>query len=105
MIRKLIQGYGRWRRLNHEGLNEDDFVGLRKFERAKAIAIVVATMPTVPLMLSDEFGIDRGWLWYGWAVVAVAWLVGILALVAWSSAQSFRIYMRNWRDKTYRNDS
>ena len=99
MIRKLVQGYRHWRRLNHEGLNEHDFVGLRKFEKAKAIGILVAAAPTVPLMLSDEFGIGRGWLWYGWAVIAVAWLVGIVGLVMWSSVQSLQIYMRNWRNK------
>lgn len=99
MFRKLIQGYRRWQLPNHEGLNEDDFVGLRKFQKAKAIGILVAAVPTIPLMLSDEFGFQRGWLWYGWAVIAVAWLVGIVGLVAWSSVQSLQTYMRNWRTK------
>jgi hypothetical protein len=88
--------YRAWRRLNSEGLTENTLEGYGKFKRAEAIGLLTAMAPSVPLIISDEMGFARGWLWYGWGVVAVAWFVTVLGLIFYHTGRTAARYYREW---------
>ncbi|HTM72498.1 MAG TPA: hypothetical protein VL198_04640 [Pseudolabrys sp.] len=88
--------YRAWRRLNGEGLTENTLEGYDKFKRSEAIGLLAAMAPSVPLIISDEIGFARGWLWYGWGVIAIAWFVTVLGLVFYDSGRTAARYYREW---------
>ena len=96
MRRTAIRFYRWWRALNHQGLVENSFDGNGKHRRAEAIGLLVAAAPMVPLMVSDEMGLERGWLWYGWGAIAIAWGVSILGVTIYQTGKTAVRYCRGW---------
>jgi hypothetical protein len=88
--------YRSWRRLNREGLTENTLEGYGKFKRAEAIGLLVAIAPTVPLMISDEMGLSRGGLWYGWSVIAIGWFVTVLGVIFYQTGKTAARCYRDW---------
>lgn len=88
--------YRWWRALNHQGLVQNSFGGYDKHKRAEAIGLLIAAAPMLPLMVSDMTGLERGWLWYGWSVIAIAWGVGVLATIFYQTGKSAVRYYRDW---------
>jgi hypothetical protein len=88
--------YRSWRQLNRHGLTENSLEGYGRFKRAEAIGLLTAIAPSVPLMISDQMGFARGWLWYGWSVIAVAWFVTVLAVILYQTGKVAACYYRQW---------
>lgn len=65
--------------------------------RAEAIGILTAMAPFVPLMISDELGLDRGWPWYLWAVIAAGWGVACVGLMLRNAAHDVGVVWRRYR--------
>lgn len=97
MKRPALNFYRSWLRLNREGLTANTLLGYLKFKRAKAIGLLTAIAPSVPLMISDEMDLTRGWLWYGWSVVAIAWSVTVFGVIFYQSGKAAVRYYREWR--------
>lgn len=97
MLEFLKRQYRRWRALQHFGLMTAGWAGWRASRRAEAIGILVAMAPCLPLMISDELGLARGWLWYGWAVISVIWAVMCLTVIMRGALQSFRAVLKRHR--------
>ena len=97
MQRTLSRSYRWWRALNHQGLVENTLEGYNKNKRAEAIGLLIAAAPSLPLMVSDTMGLDRGWLWYGWRVIAIIWAVGIGTVMVYQSGKTFVRYCREWK--------
>lgn len=89
--------YRWWRALNHQGLVENTVGGYDKHKRAEAVGLLIAAAPMLPLMVSDEMGLERGWLWYGWSVFAIAWGVGIVGLILYQTGKTVMRYFRDPR--------
>lgn len=96
MKKTAIVFYRWWRALNHQGLVENTLEGYHKHERAEAIGLLTAAVPMIPLIVSDDMGLERGWLWYGWGAIAIAWGVTILAIVLYQTGKSIVRYYRDW---------
>ena len=96
MVEIVSRFYRWWRALNHQGIVENTFDGYDKHKRAKAIGLLIAAAPTLPLMVSDAMGFERGWLWYGWSVIAVGWGVSILGLILYQTGKTAVRYYRDW---------
>ena len=97
MRRTLIGFYKWWRALNHPGLVDNTFEGYDKHKRAAAIGLLIAAAPMLPLMVSDTIGLERGWLWHGWSAVAIAWGLGILAVIFYQTGKTAVRYYRDWK--------
>ena len=96
MRRTATRFYRWWRALNRRGLVENTFEGNDKHERAEAIGLLVAAAPMVPLMVSDEMGLERGWLWYGWSAIAIAWATSISGVIIYQTGKTAVRYYRDW---------
>ena len=81
MIAWLQSLYRKWRALTHKGMTDHGWTGLAAYQNSKAIAFFVSIVPIVPLMVSDELGFGRGWLWFGWSAIAVLWFAAIWILI------------------------
>ena len=88
-VAKALKGLlGRWSRQQETALwqmTARETVGKRiagysKSERVDAKFFLLALAPVVPLMISDELGLSRGWLWHGWCWLSVLWAVVILGI-------------------------
>lgn len=95
--RFLKRRYRRWRALQHFGLTDGGWSGLAANRRAKAIGLLIAIAPMAPLMLSDEIGLARGWLWHGWAAIAATWIASCFAVMLYGAWRSFRVALRRHR--------
>jgi len=78
------------------GLTENTLEGYGKFKRAEAIGLLVAIAPSATLMISDEIGFARGWLWYCWSVVAGGWFVTVLGILLYRTGHTAARYYRHW---------
>ncbi len=87
--------YRWWCALNYEGLVENSFEGFDKHKRAVAIGLLIAAAPMLPLMVSDVTGLERGWLWYGWSAIAIAWGVSVLGAIFYQTGKSAVRYFRD----------
>lgn len=96
MERIATRFYRWWRALNRQGLIENTWDGLEKHRRAKAIGLLTAAAPMLPLAVSDAMGLERGWLWYGWSLIAIAWAGGILAVILSQTGKTVIRYCRDW---------
>lgn len=90
--------YRWWRALNHQGLTDGSFDGYAKYKRAKAVGLLTAAAPMLPLMLSDEMGFERGWLWHGWSAIAISWGIGVLTIIFYQTGKSAIRYYQDWRN-------
>lgn len=97
MRRTLTGIYRWWRALNHQGLVESTFEGYDKHKRAEAIGLLIAAAPMLPLIVSDTIGLERGWLWYGWSAVAIAWGLSIFAVIFYQTGKTAVRYYRDWK--------
>lgn len=82
--------------MNHQGLVENNLDGYHKHKRAVAIGLLTAAAPMLPLAVSDEMGVERGWLWYGWGAIAIGWGVIVLAVILYQTGKSAVRYYRDW---------
>lgn len=97
MKRTLSRFYRWWRALNHQGLVDNTFEGYDKYKRAEAIGLLIAAAPMLPLMVSDAMGLDRGWLWHGWSVIAITWGVSIGAVMVYQTGKTAVRYYQEWK--------
>jgi hypothetical protein len=95
-VKSIVSRFYRWwRALNHQGLVENTFKGYDKNKRAEAIGLLIAAAPMLPLMVSDTMGLKRGWLWYGWSAIAIAWGVSVVAVITYQTGKTLVSYYRN----------
>lgn len=84
-VRKFI---GRWSRQQKTALWQmterktarHRIAGFTKSERIDAKFFLLAFVPFVPLIVSDEIGLPRGAIWQGWFWLSVAWAVSIIGI-------------------------
>lgn len=89
--------YRRWRVLQYKGLTRGGWASLSTNRRAEAIGILTAMAPVIPLMISDELGGSRGWLWNAWFVVAIGWAVACCGVMMFHVVHDWRVVWRRYR--------
>lgn len=102
VARFLKRRYRRWRALQHFGLTDGGWSGLSAARRAKAIGFLIAVAPMAPLLVTDEMGLTRGWLWHCWAIIAAVWSAFCLAVILHGAWRSFRVAL--WRHRSLKAD-
>jgi hypothetical protein len=95
-----LRFYRWWRALNHQGLTQDTWNGLDKFQRAKAVGLLVALAPMIPLMVSDQMGFERGWLYNAWSLFAGVWLTGVFGTILYQTGRSLTGYLKARHDRS-----
>lgn len=88
MIRFVKAMLGRWSRRQENALwqmTERETAGKRiagfsKSERVDAKFFLLAIVPFVPVMISDELGLSRGLLWHVWFWLSSFWAVVIIGI-------------------------
>lgn len=71
--------------------------GFSKSERIDAKFLLLALAPTVPCIISDQFGWSRGTLWNTWFWISVLWAITIFAFGLVGYLRAFRRSLRNKR--------
>lgn len=66
--------------------------GFSKSERVDAKLFLLALVPFIPVIISDQLGWSRGALWHAWFWVSVVWAISIIGL-------GFAAYWRAFRKK------
>ena len=95
IMRKLI---GRWSRQQETALLQmterktarHRVAGFAKSERIDAKFFLLALVPFLPLIISDEVGWLRGMIWHGWFWLSVSWAVVLLGICLVSYWRAFR---------------
>jgi hypothetical protein len=93
--RESISLYRWWRMLHHRGLTTVRRHGPNKHRLSWNIGIVIASVPVIPLAVSDISGLERGWLWHGWSFVAIPWFLGIIGFMLY---RTLKVAARAFRD-------
>ena len=95
MLRKLLDRWSRqqetalWQ-LTERKKPSQRIAGFWKSERVDARFLLLASMPFVPVMISDQMGWSRGTLWHAWFWLSVVWAISIAGI-------SFAAYWRALR--------
>jgi hypothetical protein len=97
MKRMAVSAYRSWLNLMRHGLLENTFAGFDKHKRAQAVVFFVSIIPTIPLIISDEMGVERGWLWYGWSAIAVPWFITVWGVAVYQVGRTAVRFFRNRR--------
>ena len=94
-VRKLI---GRWSRQQETALWQmterktarHRVAGFAKSERIDAKLFLLALVPFLPLIVSDEVGWTRGVIWHGWFWLSASWAAVIVGIGFASYWRAFR---------------
>lgn len=68
--------------------------GFGKSEQVNAKIFLLAMVPFVPVMVSDQIGWQRGILWHIWFGISVAWAAAIFVI---GLAPYWRAFVRSIR--------
>ncbi len=95
VLRKLLDRWSRQQETALWQMAERKTAGKRiavfsKSERVDAKFFLLAFVPFVPVMISDELDLPRGDLWHGWFWLSAIWAVGIFAVGCASYWRAFR---------------
>lgn len=86
-----------WQMTNRETVGRR-LGGYGKSERIEAKFFLFAAAPILPLMVSDQLGWTRGFLWKAWMCLSIAWAMVIFGVMFASLWRAFRRSLRDWRN-------
>lgn len=64
--------------------------GFARSERTEAKFLLLALAPFVPVMVSDQLGWQRNFLWHAWFWLSAVWAVAIVGVCFTSLWRAFR---------------
>ncbi len=77
-------------------MTDHGFAGLAAYQKSKAIGALISIVPLAPLILSDELGFQRGWLWLAWSAIAIIWFAVVWTVIL---TAVFRDASRQWKKR------